>query len=116
MIPPQTSPCPFLPTARWATLRQSALDFIDRFGEQAYDLGWTAPELFGVDPQRGTLRGNRCGALMVDGRPAYSLELNRIRFDNSSASRDRFDQRPGVPVWEYFAKRGLESRGLESRV
>lgn len=100
-MPVQGSPCRFLAVERWARLRHSALDFIERFGDEAHGLGWTTADLFGVDPHFGTRRTKRCGALMVDGRAVYRLELHRVRFTISSGSGNRFDQQAGVPVWEF---------------
>ena len=56
-MPADLSPCRYLTLARWATMRESALDFIDCHGADAHRLGWTAPKLFGVHPEHGTLTG-----------------------------------------------------------
>jgi hypothetical protein len=50
------SPCRYLAPAKWAVVREDALAFCDRFGAEAHRLGWTAPDLFGVDPEPWTLR------------------------------------------------------------
>jgi hypothetical protein len=59
------SPCRYLAPAKWAAIRENALAFIDQFGGEAYRLGWTAAELFGVHPTTGTLRVDSCGVLML---------------------------------------------------
>lgn len=64
------SPCRHMTPARWAEVRAACLAFLDRFGPEAVQLGWTAPELFGVHPEHGTQRIDCCGALMVNGRLA----------------------------------------------
>ncbi len=53
---PHASPCRYLAPARWAPIRDAALDFGPRFGADAHSLGWTAAELFAVHPEDGTLR------------------------------------------------------------
>ncbi|GJE61765.1 hypothetical protein [Methylobacterium trifolii] len=42
VIPPHASPCRYQTPARWAAIRGSALDVLDRFGAEAARLGWTA--------------------------------------------------------------------------
>ncbi|WP_232632062.1 hypothetical protein, partial [Methylobacterium sp. Leaf118] len=64
------SPCPRLGATAWGTMLESALDFVDRFGAEAAFLAWTAPQLFGVHPQHGTMRTDWCGALMLSGSKA----------------------------------------------
>lgn len=53
-----------MPT-KWTAKREKALAFIDRFSAEAHRLGWTAPQLFGVHPEHGTVRVDFCGALMI---------------------------------------------------
>ena len=50
---PHASPCRYLTPAQWATMREAALDFCTRFGAEAHGLGWTAPQLFGAQPEAG---------------------------------------------------------------
>ena len=58
------SPCRYLLTpAMWAAIRANALAFIDQHGAEAYRLGWTAEQLFGVHPEHGFLRVEYAGAL-----------------------------------------------------
>jgi hypothetical protein len=82
-------------------MRESCLDFVDRFGEQAHELGWTAPQLFGVHPQHGTLRVDYCGALITGLGGARGVETNRVLFTRTSAYRDRPGQEWGPAIWEF---------------
>ena len=82
-------------------MREPALDFLDRFGVEAHRLGWTAPELFAVHPEHGTLRLDYCGALMVSGARAVGVDAEGVRFERGSARRNQPGQAFGVPVWEY---------------
>jgi hypothetical protein len=100
------SPCRYLAPTRWAAMRENALALLDRFGAEAYRLGWTAPQLFGVHPQHGTIRVDYCGALMIGAEPVRSVEANRILFERTSAYRNGPGQQWGVPVWEFAAKSG----------
>ncbi|MDN3572961.1 hypothetical protein QWZ18_20315 [Methylobacterium longum] len=100
------SPCRYLAPAKWATMRANALAFCDQHGAEAYRLGWTAPQLFGVHPNHGTLRVDYCGALMVGGTPARGVEANRVLFEQTAAYRDRQGQEWGVPIWEFAARGG----------
>lgn len=104
-LPADRSPCPSLTPDRWATMRESALNFIDRFGAEAHRLGWRAPELFGVHPEHGTLRLEMCGVLMVSGRKADGVEASCIRFGNQTGYRNKVGRVWGPPIWEFAAKR-----------
>ena len=53
---PTTSPCPGITGPRWEKTRESAIAFLDEFGDQAAVLGWTTAELFGVHPMAGFIR------------------------------------------------------------
>ncbi|MGH1571295.1 hypothetical protein ACRAWG_12130 [Methylobacterium sp. P31] len=103
-LSPHASPCRFLAPTKWASTRENALAFIDRFGAESYRLGWTAPQLFGVHPQNGTLRIDSCGALMVGSDPARGVEASRILFERTAVYRNRPGQEWGVPVWEFAAR------------
>ncbi|MCJ2102490.1 hypothetical protein [Methylobacterium sp. E-046] len=98
------SPCRYLAPAKWAGMRTSALAFCDQHGAEAHRLGWTAPQLFSVHPNHGTLRVDYCGALMVGGTPARGVEANRVLFEQTAAYRNRQGQECGVPVWELAAR------------
>lgn len=103
-LPENRSPCPRMTPDRWATTRAACLDFIDRFGAEAHRLGWTAPELFGVHPQHGTLRLEMCGVMMVNGRKADGVGADHIVLGNQTGRRDKPGQVFGPPIWEFAAK------------
>ncbi|GJE14251.1 hypothetical protein [Methylobacterium longum] len=98
------SPCRYLAPAKWAMMRTNALIFCDQHGAEAYRLGWTAQQLFGVHADHGTLRVDYCGALMVGGTPARGVEANRVLFEQTAAYPDRQGQIWGVPIWEFAAR------------
>lgn len=66
---PHASPCRNLPPTKWAAIREKGIAFCDQFGAEAHRLGWTAPELFAVHPEHGTIRLDACGVLMIGGEP-----------------------------------------------
>lgn len=45
-----------MPGVRWEQMRESAIAFLDEFGDDAVALGWTATDLFGVHPSVGVIR------------------------------------------------------------
>ena len=47
--------CPCLPAQRWQEMREAAIDFLDRFGEEVIALGWTAMDLLVVHPTVGVI-------------------------------------------------------------
>lgn len=99
------SPCRYLLPARWVALRTNAITFCEKFGAEAHRHGWTAPELFAVHPEHGTLRVDYCGVLMVVSEPARGVEAQRIFFERLTGYRNKQGQQWGIPVWE-FAKKG----------
>jgi hypothetical protein len=99
-------PCRYLAPTKWAAMRENALAFLDQFGAEAYRLGWTAPQLFGVHPQHGTVRVDFCGALMIAAAPVLGVEANRVLFERTSAYRNGPGQQWGIPVWEFAGKGG----------
>ncbi|MDE4915051.1 hypothetical protein [Methylobacterium sp. 092160098-2] len=105
-LSPHASPCRYLTPTRWAAMRENCLDFIDRFGGQAHDLGWTARQLFGVHPDHGTLRVDYCGALVVGLGAVRGVEAERVLFTRTSAYRNRPGQEWGPTIWEFAAKAG----------
>lgn len=103
-LPEHASPCRYLLPAKWAAMRGNCLAFVDQFGAEAYRLGWSAPQLFGLHPENGTLRVDYCGVLMVNDRPVVGVEDTRIVFDRFSGYRTKPGQVWGIPVWEFAAR------------
>ena len=100
------SPCPRLNAIAWQERYEACLDFVDRFGAAAADLGWTAPQLYGVHPEHGTLRIDWCGVMMVSGRKAVGIDARRVMFGNLSGYRDTPGMPTGLSIWEFAAKQG----------
>lgn len=105
-LSPHASPCRYMPPARWAAVREAAINFCDRFGADALALGWTAPQLFGVHAQHGTLRVDYCGAVITGSDKALGVEASRVLYERTSSYRDRLGQEWGPPIWEFKPKAG----------
>ena len=92
-LKPSVSPCPGLTGPKWQSVHAAALEFLDRYAEEAAVFGWTTLELFGVHPSLGVLRSDYCGALVLSGEKVSGVELNRLLFQRTHYRRDV----PGVP-------------------
>ena len=78
-----TAPCPQgIADAAWQGMIDAAGRFLDQWGANAATLGWTAAELFGLDPHAPTRRLDRRGAafFLVDAEVlAVTADLITIR-------------------------------------
>ena len=98
---PTTSPRPGMTGARWEKIRESALAFLDQFGDAAAALGWTAADLFGVHPTAGFIRVDHCGALMISGERVRAIESDKIRFGMTTYYRNLPGRPVRMPVWKF---------------
>ncbi|CAO4183400.1 hypothetical protein [Methylorubrum aminovorans] len=101
---PTSPPCRYLNPTAWANIHEVCTDFIESFGADAVRLGWTAPQLFGVHPEHGTLRVDWCGVMMIGGRKAIGIEADRIPFGNLTGYRNVPGVPVGIPIWEFAAR------------
>ncbi|MGW9817460.1 hypothetical protein ACUXK4_000006 [Methylorubrum extorquens] len=102
---PTSPPCRYVGTTAWANIHEACTDFIKRFGAEAVRLGWTAPQIFGVHPQHGTLRIDWCGVMITGGHKAIGIEPSRILFGNVSGYRNTPGVPIGTPIWEFTTRR-----------
>jgi len=100
-LSPDRDPCPGFRPGAWARVQANALDFIERHGAEEHRLGWTAEELFGVNPALGVIRVDRTGALMLSsaGR-VLAVAADLIRYVNGLALRRSFSLGASVLVWD----------------
>lgn len=68
---------PLSDTHRWAQARRDAIDFLAIWGEQAAELGWTAQELFGLDPVAPLARYDVMGLIWLLGGKKVT-ELTKV--------------------------------------
>lgn len=100
----RASPCRYLTPTQWATFRESAIDFCDRFGADA--LARTDRQMFWVHALHGTLRVDYCGALMIAGKKAQAVEADRVVFERTAGYRTTPGRAWGPPIWEFDAQAG----------
>ncbi|BAU92449.1 hypothetical protein MPPM_3844 [Methylorubrum populi] len=102
---PTSPPCRYLNPTAWTNIHEACTDFIERFGADAVRLGWTAPQLFGVHPEHGTLRVDWCGVMMIGGRKAIGITSDRIPFGNLTGYRNVPGAPVGIPIWEFALRK-----------
>ncbi|AWN38907.1 hypothetical protein DK427_07965 [Methylobacterium radiodurans] len=98
---PAKSPCPGLYGEPWQKTHAAMIDFLERFGAQAADLGWTDLDLFGIHSQIGTGRADYCGALVLTGRQVEAIDAMTIRYGNLTYRRDKPHKPRGIPIWAF---------------
>ena len=99
-------PLPGVAAVTWLAMIDRAARFCDRWAAIAAAEGWTAAELFGLDPASPLGRLDRRGAAFI-GRDLEVIEITRkqIVFRTSGGAVQRLGRRLGLaaPVWEGFA-------------
>ena len=75
------------------------LSALDRFSAELAEHEWTAPELFGVQPQAGVIRADDCGALVLSGVKVSAVAADRIAFTQTAYYRHVPGCGVGVPIW-----------------
>lgn len=100
-LSPAKSPCPGLYGEHWQKTHVAMLDFLERFGAQAVELGWTDLELFGVHPLIGTGRADHCGALVLTGRQVEAIDAKTVTYGNLTYYRDVPGKPQGIPIWAF---------------
>lgn len=100
-LAPHEVPCPDYRPRIWSAVHTRALAFLDAFGAQAEALGWTAPRLFGVHPEIGTVRVDYCGGLVLGlGGEVSAITPTEIHFHNLT-HYTKPGQSEGVPIWRF---------------
>ena len=101
-LSPHRPPCPGIAAQQWPEIRERALAFLEQYGAQAAELGWTAGDLFGVHPDKGTTRVDQTGALLLSaGMPIVAVTAETVRFERLTYYRNTPGRVAGVPVWEF---------------
>ena len=92
-------PCPAsCPEARWNVLREDSYTFLRDHAARAHELGWTAPDLFGVHRERPWVRFD-CMSLMavLNGASVMALANTEAVIEKPNGSRLTFRRRGQVP-------------------
>jgi len=97
---PSVVPCPGFTMATWGATQAIGLDFLDRWADQAADLGWTTLNLWGVHPEAGTVRVDFCGALVLGSAMVTEVTAEHIKWQNATYQREQVGRPSGaVPIW-----------------
>ena len=94
------------PSARWATLRSDVDNFLaSSWAAEAAQLGWSAPDLFGVHATRPSVRVDQAGLIaLLDGCKIVELSANGAILEIPGGTRQSFRRKPDEPgrvlVWE----------------
>ncbi|WP_419952223.1 hypothetical protein [Methylobacterium sp.] len=97
---PNVVPCPGLTVQNWQGVHAAALDFLDKYADEAGRLGWTTLDLFGVHPELGVIRSDFCGALVLSSDLVSKVEPAFIRFERTRYFRTVPGRPHGaVPIW-----------------
>ena len=83
---------------RWATLIADAGGFIEKWGAQASRLGWSVPDLFGVNRVKPFVRVDGAGLIrLLNGREVVVLTENEIAIEVSARTHQTYRRKlPGV--------------------
>jgi hypothetical protein len=90
----------------WSDMVAAMAVFADQYGAQAIQLGWTAEELFGLNPYAPAARydGRGLASLLGKGDRIVMLTADAAVIERPSGSRTTFRRRPdGAPsvlVWK----------------
>jgi hypothetical protein len=91
---------------KWLAMVNAAGRFLDQWGSKAAALGWTASELFGLDPNAPINRRDRRGAAFyLIGADVLALTADEITLRiGGSIQRVRRPDQPSTPAWDNFAR------------
>ncbi|NIA67906.1 hypothetical protein HBA54_04810 [Pelagibius litoralis] len=90
----------------WGDLQAASIGFLEAWGHKAADLGWTAPELFGLDPAAPYERIGAWGLcpMLCGARRRSVVELhNDHAIMMAHGHRQRYGRKPlphSLPLWE----------------
>ena len=86
------------PDARWNVLRENSYTFLRDWGAQAYELGWTAFDLFGVHRERPWVRFDCMGLVpLLDGTVVVAMSDTEAVIEKPNGAQLIFRKRGRVP-------------------
>jgi hypothetical protein len=97
---------------RWQAVINGVGHFLDRWAGAAHALGWTAEELFGLDPVAPLVRLDQRGAaFLIAGREVVAVTADEITF-RQGRSVQRLRRRPtdAAVAWDFSARPSLVMR------
>ena len=108
-LPDDRVPCEGLIWSEWPGVRRAMLAFLDQWGADAAQLGWSTEALFGVHRLAGFHRVDSSGALIVL-RPYRCIalcerELHLERRGSVVVARGLTNPAESVAIWDF--RRGI---------
>jgi hypothetical protein len=102
-----------LPEARWQRAIRDGLALLDTWGDRLTDCGWTAEDLFGMDPVAPWHRVDALGlVLLLDGGKVADADQGGCNILTRSGARQPYFRREHpqrVLLWDWRpARRGCE--------
>jgi hypothetical protein len=97
--PPQGYPLP-----RWHQIINDGGLFLDQWAHQAAELGWTALDVFGVNPAAPLVRYDGMGLVpLIQGCRVISIAADSAQIKTSSGNTQTYSRRPrldAVALWQ----------------
>ena len=97
-------PPPNFPLPRWHQIINDGGLFLDRWARQAAGLGWTALDVFGVNPAAPLVRYDGMGLVpLIQGCRVISIAADSAQIKTSSGNTQTYSRRPrpdAVALWQ----------------
>ncbi len=94
------------PDAKWQALREDAYHFLQDHAARTHELGWTAPDLFGVHRERPWVRFDVMGLVpLLAAAKVVALSEGQAVIEKPNGARLTFRRRADAPneaclIWE----------------
>ena len=99
-----SKPPPGYPLPRWHQIINDGGLFLDRWAHQAAGLGWTALDVFGVNPAAPLVRYDGMGLVpLIQGCRVISIAADSAQIKTSSGNTQTYSRRPrpdAVALWQ----------------
>ncbi len=99
-----TKPPPGYPLPRWHQIINDGGLFLDQWAHQAAGLGWTALDVFGVNPAAPLVRYDGMGLVpLIQGCRVISIADNSAQIKSSNGHTQTYSRRPrldAVALWQ----------------
>jgi len=99
-----SKPPPGYPLPRWHQIINDGGLFLDQWAHQAAGLGWTALDVFGVNPAAPLVRYDGMGLVpLIQGCRVISIAADRAQIKCSSGNTQTYSRRPqldAVALWQ----------------
>ncbi|MGY2732793.1 hypothetical protein ACVWYO_000467 [Sphingomonas sp. UYP23] len=107
---------PMLAHGRWKTVVQDAVAFVQLWGADAIDAGWSTLDAFGTNPEPQQRRVDRLGlVVLLDGRPIRSLDADSAAIagrPNTTKFWRSLRTGGAVALWDLLPTRSGSAEGV----